>query len=92
MAVLRTGETVDHFVDGAVAAAGDDELAAVVSGAARDFGRFAGAGGFREIRLNAASAEDSARFFELGAASRATSTRVWIVNQQRVLQILHRSL
>ena len=31
MAVLRTSEAVDHFVDGAVTATGDDELAAVMS-------------------------------------------------------------
>ena len=80
MAVLRTSETVDHFVDGAVTAAGDNQLAAVVSGAARDFGGFAGAGGFREVGLYAARAEDSARFFEKGAPRCATSTRVRIMN------------
>ena len=80
MAVLRTSEAVDHFVDGAVTAAGDDELAAVMSRAARDFRRFARSGGFRKVGLNAASAEDSARFVELGATSRATATCVRIMN------------
>ena len=49
MAILRTGEAVDNFVDGAIAAAGDDKLAAVGAGAFCDFDGFAGSGGFGEV-------------------------------------------
>jgi hypothetical protein len=92
MAVLRTGEAVNHFVDSAVTAAGNDELAAVASGTTRDFRGLAGPGSFGQIGLYAARAEDAACFVELGTASRPPATSVGVVNQQCVAQISHRSL
>src|SRR5258705_1783625 len=59
VAVLRIGEAVDDFVDGAIAAARNDELAAVGAGAPGNIGGFAGAGGFLQIGENAASLQDA---------------------------------
>src|SRR5215470_16809928 len=58
MTVLLPGQTVYNFVDRAVAATGDDQLAAIVARLPRNFGGFTGTGGFCQVGLNAASAED----------------------------------
>ena len=89
MAVLRTGETVDNFVDRTVTAAGNDELTAITAGAPCDFDRFARSGCFREVRQDASCFKDSASFIHFHAASIASTAGVRIVNQKSVMEFLH---
>src|SRR5207245_9700721 len=49
VAVLLGGEAVDDFIERAVTAAGDDEMAAFGRGAVGDFRGVARAGGFRDV-------------------------------------------
>ena len=86
MAVLLSGEAVHDFVQGAVAAAGDDELAAFGGRVVSDFGGMAGAGGFGEFGFDAAQGENAASSIEKAAARRAAVTGVGIVNQKRVVE------
>src|SRR3989442_2920566 len=53
MSGLRCGHTVDDFVDRAVSAAGNEELAAFGSGATGNFGRIAWSARLQEIGVNA---------------------------------------
>ena len=87
MAVLLACEAVDDFVESAVAAAGDDELATLVAGTKSNFGGVARAGCFGEVGFDAAGSEDAASFVELFAAVGASTTSVWIVNQERVAKL-----
>src|SRR5262252_4132788 len=87
--ILRAGKAVDDFVYRAVTAAGDDQLAAVGTCAAGDFSGFARTGGFREVGLNTAAAKYAPGFVQLGASRGTAPAGIWVVNQQRVLKILH---
>ena len=87
MTVLLAREAVHYFVEGAVAAAGDDELAALVAGTKSDFGGVARTGCFGEVGFDAAGSEDAASFVEIFAAVCASTTSVWIVNQERVAKL-----
>lgn len=80
MAVGLTGEAVDDFVESAVSAAGDNELAAFLAGAQGDFGGVARTGGFGQVGFNAALCEDFAGFIELFAAAIAATTGVGVVD------------
>jgi hypothetical protein len=86
VAIPVGGKTVNDFIEGTVAAAGDDQAAAFVGGAAGDFGGVAGAGGFGEIGFDAAAGENAARFIEQAASASAAVAGVGVVNQERVLQ------
>jgi len=85
VAVLRDCETVDDFVEGAVAAARDYKIAAVGGGFLRDRGGVAWAAGFHDFGFDAAGGEDAAGFVEFGAAGRAAIAGVWVVDEQGVL-------
>src|SRR5580693_4996234 len=86
MAVFLGGEAVDDFIEGAVAAAGDDQAAAFVCGIAGDFSGVAGAGGFGEVGFDAATGENAARFIEQAAAAGAAVAGVGVVDQKSVSQ------
>ena len=87
MTVLLASEAVDDFVERTIAAAGDDELAALVAGTKSDFGGVARTGCFGEVGFDAAGSEDAASFVEIFAAVCASTTSVWIVNQERVAKL-----
>src|SRR2546428_800985 len=63
-AVLTRGETVHDFVQGAVATAGDNESAAFVGGALRDFRGMSGPGSFRQIGIDAIGRKNVPRRIE----------------------------
>src|SRR5215813_278249 len=84
MTILLVREAIYDFVEGAVAAACDDELAAVFAGAHSDVGGVARAGRFGEVGLNAALGENSAGFVEFLATIVATASGVGVVNQESV--------
>jgi len=90
MAVLRAGEPVDDFVDGAIAAAGDNELAAGGAGAPGDIGSFAGAAGLLQIGTNAPRFQNAPGGVEFCPACRASTAGVGVVNQESVMKFLHR--
>ena len=81
---LRPGDAVDHFVDGAVAAADDEHFAAPRCCIASQFGGGAGARGRQESGINSGFAEDARGFFESVAAARAIASAGGIVNNRRV--------
>src|ERR1700688_1529925 len=85
MAIFLAGKTVHDFIQRAVAAAGDDEMAAFVMGALRDFGGIAGLGGLGELCLDATSGKNAAGFIEHGTAAMPAVAGVGIVNQQRII-------
>ena len=85
MAVLLGGEAVDDFVERAVAAAGNDKLAAFGSGAVGDFRGVARAGGLGDLRGDAAARKNMARLVQRSAAGMAAVAGVGVVNQQRVV-------
>lgn len=89
MPVLLTRETVDDFVQRAVAAAGDHELAAFFAGVTRNFCGVAGAARFGELGFDSALREQPACFVEFLAAAGTTSASVGIVNEKCVSQIVH---
>src|SRR5262249_43431959 len=84
MPILLVCEAIYDFVQRAVAAARDDELAAVFAGAHRDVRGVARAGGFGQVGLDASLGENSAGFVEFLAAIVATAAGVGVVNQERV--------
>lgn len=85
MAVGRLREAVDDFVKGAVAATSDDQLAMFADGLLRDFGGVAGAGGFREIRLDTVGGENLTGLIDEAATTISAVTGVGIVDEQSVL-------
>ena len=85
VAVLVRGESVDDFIERAVAAASDDEPAIFGGGAGGDFRGVAGAGGFGEVGVNAAGGEDVAGFVNQATTAVAAISSVGVVDQQRVL-------
>src|SRR5262249_12449145 len=89
MTVSLIGEAVDDVIDCTVTAAGDDQLPAVGARAAGNFGSLAGARGFSQVGLDAPIPENAASLVQLGAAGGTPAAGVGVVNQQRVLKILH---
>src|SRR5579859_420216 len=85
MTICLACEAVDDFVQSAIASAGDDEMAAFVIGALRDFRGIAGFGGFREVGVNSAGGKDAAGFVKHGATFAAAVAGVGVVNQERVV-------
>ncbi len=78
--VLLGGQAVDNFIERAVAAAGDDELAAFGSGAVGDFRGVTRAGGFRDFRLNTTRSKNAARLVQCTAAGMAAVASVGVVD------------
>ena len=87
VAVLIGGETVDDFIERAIAAAGDNEAAAFGGGALGDFGGVAWAGGFGKFGIDAAGSENVARSVERAEAALASAAGVGIMNQQSVSKV-----
>src|SRR6266850_4690547 len=86
VSVFLRCKTVDDFVQRAVAAAGNDKVAAFVGGALRDFGGMPRAGGFREIGFDAAAGKKAPRFIKQAPAAAAAVAGVRVVNQKSVSQ------
>jgi hypothetical protein len=80
VAVLVGGKTIDDFIEGAVAAASDDEAAAFACGARGDFSGVAWAGGFGDIGMDASGGKNVASCVERAPAAIAAATGVGIVN------------
>src|SRR5215472_2174539 len=87
VAVVMAGETVNDFVERAVAPAGDDEATVFFGGARGDLGGVAGTGGFGEVGVNAACGENVARLIEQVVTAAAAVAGVRVVDHQRVLQV-----
>src|SRR5579859_1039778 len=87
MAIFLACEAVDDFVQSAIAAAGDDEVAAFVIRSLRDLRGLAGLCGLGKIRMDAAGGKNAAGFVKHGAAAGAAVASVGVVNQQRVMEI-----
>ena len=87
MAILLASEAVDDFIERAVAAAGDDELAAFFSSAHGDISGVARARCFGEVGFNPAGCEDTACFIEFLATRTAAAAGVGVVNQKCVAQV-----
>ncbi len=87
MAILLAREAVDDFVERAVATAGDDELAAFLSGAQSDFGGVARAGCLGKVGFDSAGGENFAGFVQFFSAGLAAAPGVGVVNQERVAQV-----
>ena len=85
MAVGRKCKAVDDFVERAVAAASDDELALLANCLLGNFCGVAGAGGFREVGVNAVRSKNLASLVDEFAPAVATVSSVGIVNQKGVL-------
>jgi hypothetical protein len=79
MTILAGCKTVDDFVEGAVAAAGDDQAAAFVGGSGCDFGGVARAGRFREIGMDAAGGKNMAGGIKRAASAIAAAPGVGVV-------------
>src|SRR6266481_2183134 len=84
--VLIRGKAVDDFVEGAIAAAGDDQAAAFGGGALGDFRGVARAGGFSEFGIDTAGSKNVACGVERAEAALASAAGVGVVNQQSVLK------
>lgn len=79
------GEAVDYFVDCAVAAAGDYQIAILGDGVARDFCGVAAAGGGREFCANAGGIQNARGFFDFGEARLAAAAAGEIIDEQSAL-------
>src|SRR5260370_9940228 len=87
MPILLCGETVDDFIQGAVAATGNHELAAFSACTMRDFRGVAWTARFGQLGFNAARRKNAPRFVELALSSLAAVPGVGVVNHQRVAQL-----
>src|SRR5260370_7278676 len=87
MPILLCGETVDDFIQGAVAATGNHELAAFSACTMRDFRGVAWTARFGQLGFNAARRKNAPRFVELALSSLAAVPGVGVVNHQRVTQL-----
>jgi len=85
MAILLGSQAVDDFVERAVAATGDDELAAVARGLLRDFRSVARAGSFGEFGFDAVGGKDAAGLVEQASPAVTAESGVRVVDQQSVL-------
>src|SRR5206468_3233741 len=80
--IFLRGEAVYDFIERAVTATGNNQLAAFVGGALRDFGGMSRARGFREIGFDPAARKNAPRFIEQAPAAAAAVAGVRIVNQK----------
>ena len=85
MAVGRKCKAVDDFVERAISAAGDDELALLANGLLGKVCGVAGAVGFREVGVNTVRSKNLASLVDEFASAVATVSGVGIVNQKSVL-------
>src|SRR5438876_817261 len=84
MSVRRCGQTVDDFVDRAVSATGNEELAAFGSGATGNFGRIAWSARLQEIGVNACGGENAPCTVQVTKTPTAAIAGSRVVNQERV--------
>jgi hypothetical protein len=87
VAIGKISESIHNFVERAVAATGNHELAAIANGLLRNLGGVSGAGGFGEIGFDAIGGENATRLVKEPAAPVATDPRVWVVNQERIVKL-----
>jgi hypothetical protein len=86
VAIRSAGQSVDYFVECAVAATGDDQLPTFHGGALGYFDGIAGAGGFGQLGFDAGGSENAAGFIQHLAAALSALSGVGVVDQQGVLQ------
>lgn len=88
---LASGQTVNDFVQGAVATAGDYQLAAVLNCFSREIGGasggFARTVGKNKLSLDAIAREDGAGALDLLQAGGFAAARSGIEDQERVLDL-----
>jgi hypothetical protein len=84
---LRVGQTVHDFIESAIAAAGDYQLALFDYGLARDLYGVTGSGGFREFGFDSVARENAAGFIDQFSSSIAAVSGIRVVDQQRVLEV-----
>ena len=81
MPVLRACQTIHYFIQSAIATAGDDQLPPVTGGLLRNLCGMARAGGFRQVRFNAACRKHAPRFIQQPPARISAIARIGVVNQ-----------
>lgn len=81
------GDSVDDFVDGAVAAANDNHFAAAVNGIAGEFSGGASTGGGKEMGINSRGAKDFRSFFEGMQAARTAPAARGVVDDDGVADL-----
>src|SRR5262249_30384415 len=62
--IFGASQTIHNFVEGAIASAGNYQLAPVACGVLRDFGGVPGSGGFGQVRFNAFGGKNAACLVE----------------------------
>ncbi len=80
-------DSVNDFVDGAVAAANDDHFAAAVNGVAGEFGGGTGAGSWEQTGIDSGGAEDLRRFFEGTKAARTAAAAGGVIDDDGVANL-----
>ena len=82
-----SGQAVDDFVERAIAAARNHQLAALARGLLRDFRGVAGGGGFRKLGFDAAVGKNAPRLLDQAASHVSATSGIRVVNQQRVVEL-----
>jgi len=80
-------QPVDDFVERAVTAAGDDQLASFADRALGDLDGVSRIVRFGKFDLDAVAGEDAARLVKQATPAISAVPRKWVVNQQRVLEL-----
>lgn len=86
IAVAGGSQTVDNFIERAVASASDDQLATFADRLLRYFGSVAGAGGFGQFGFDAARGQNAPSLVEKFAAAIATIASVGVMDEKCVLE------
>lgn len=82
-------QAVDGFVDGAITAADDEQIAFFLDGLNSELGGAVGRGSSGEFGGDARSGEDTASIFNFGEARAASAPAGGIVDEQRIAEIWH---
>jgi len=86
IAVAGGGQAVDDFVERAVAAAGNDELAVFTDGLLSDLGGMAGTSGLGKLGFDAIGRQDATGLVEQLAPAITAVAGVGIVNEKSVME------
>jgi hypothetical protein len=84
MAILLGGKAFDDYIERAVAAAGDHQLASFRGSSLRHGGGFARRSRFLKLHLYAALRQNAARFIEQATPAAPAVAGVRVMNQQSV--------
>ena len=84
MAVLLGGKSVNDFIQRAVAATSDDQLASFNSRSLSHYGGIAGRSRFVKVSLNASERQNAAGLIEHAPAALASVSGVRVVNQESI--------